>query len=209
MGDEMRKAFWPVVLGLGCILVTEAVAGQAKPAATAPASSAASKPVAPAASASGPSFRFVGTVRDVMHAMIEPFSNVIFDAVVTDVTAEGIKEKRPETDEEWDNVEHGAIALAESANLLRIPGRAIAEPREMNIDPEGPELPPAQIAIRVNRNRAKWLKHVGILQDAAVQALKYARAKDVAGLLKVGETIDTACENCHLEYWYPDDAKNR
>jgi len=23
------------------------------------------------------------------------------------------------------------------------------------------------------------------------------------GLLDAGETIDTACENCHLKYWYP------
>jgi hypothetical protein len=129
--------------------------------------------------------------------------------VVINVTADGINEKRPQTEEDWDMVEHGAIALAEAANLLRIPGRPIAQPNEMNVDPEGPELPPAQIAIKVNRSRAKWLKHVGNLQDAAVQALKAARAKDVAGLLKVGETIDTACENCHLEYWYPDDAKNR
>jgi hypothetical protein len=203
---EMRKAFWPLVIGLACILVTQVAAAQAKPVTPTAPPSTTSKP---ASNAAAPVFRFIGTVRDVMHVMIEPAADVLFDSVVIDVTADGIKERKPETEEDWDKVEHGAIALAESANLLRVAGRPIAQPHEMNVDPEGPELPPAQIAIKVNRSRAKWIKYVGALQDAAVQALKFARAKDVDGLVKVGEAIDTACENCHLEYWYPDDAKNR
>ena len=210
MSVQMRRAFWPTVLGLTCLVASELTAGQAKPAPPPPARPTTSKPPAPTAAASTTaSFRFVGTVRDIMHVMIEPFADAIFDAIVVDVTADGIKERRPETAEDWDVVEHGALGLAEAANLLRMAGRPIAAPHEMNVDPEGPELPPAQIAIRVNRSRTRWLKHVGTLQDAAVQALKAARAKDVDGVLKVGETIDEACESCHLEYWYPDDAKNR
>jgi len=25
--------------------------------------------------------------------------------------------------------------------------------------------------------------------------------------LEVGDALDKACENCHLQYWYPDDKK--
>jgi hypothetical protein len=34
-----------------------------------------------------------------------------------------------------------------------------------------------------------------------------AKAKDKDELLNVGEAIDTACESCHVVYWYPDEKK--
>ena len=41
------------------------------------------------------------------------------------------------------------------------------------------------------------------LPDAAVPALKATESRDPKALLDAGEGIDTACENCHLKYWYP------
>jgi cytochrome c556 len=41
------------------------------------------------------------------------------------------------------------------------------------------------------------------LHDAVLPALKAIEEKDVKGLSDAGEKIDTACENCHLKYWYP------
>ena len=66
-------------------------------------------------------------------------------------TAAGIREKRPETDDEWDELEHRALAIAEAVNLVKMPDRPMANKGEMNVDPEGPELPPAEIAARVKR----------------------------------------------------------
>ena len=77
------------------------------------------------------------------------------------------------------------------------------------VDPEGPELPPAEIAARVNRTRALWNRYADELQDAAVQTLALIEKKDAKGLFEFGGALDMACENCHLEYWYPDDKKNR
>jgi len=70
-------------------------------------------------------------------------------------------------------------------------------------------LPPAQIAAKVNRTRAKWNKYANALQDLAVKTLAVVAKKDVQGLFDIGGDLDQACENCHLEYWYPDDKKNR
>ena len=33
------------------------------------------------------------------------------------------------------------------------------------------------------------------------------KAKNVDALFQAGSDIDRACENCHLEYWYPGDKK--
>jgi hypothetical protein len=177
------------------------------PSAPAPATAAAKRPAT--TPSAGERFIYIASVRDIMHVLVEANADKIFDAVAIDVTAAGIREKRPETDEEWDELEHAALALAEAVNLIKMPDRPMARKGEMNIDPEGPELPPAEIAARVKRTRARWNRYANELQDAAVQALSFIEKKDVKGLFEFGGALDMACENCHLEYWYPDDKKNR
>jgi hypothetical protein len=41
------------------------------------------------------------------------------------------------------------------------------------------------------------------LHDAGMEALAAIDARSGSGLLAAGERLDTACENCHLKYWYP------
>jgi hypothetical protein len=218
----MRKAVWLGVGTLVAFLAVEVTARQtaaAKPTAPATAATpAASKPAATKpASAPAPGvlptsksgFRFVGSVRDIMHILVEPNADKIFDSVAIDVNETGIHEQKPETDEQWDELEHAAIGLAEAVNLIKMVGRPMAQPGEMNLDPQGPELAPVVIAAKVNRSRPLWNKHANHLQDLAVKTLQVVAKKDYKGLFDIGGDLDQACENCHLEYWYPDDKKNR
>ena len=62
--------------------------------------------------------------------------------------------------------------------------------------------------MRINQDRAAFMNFARALHDAVLPALKSIEAKDVKGLSDAGEHIDTACENCHLKYWYPDQFKN-
>src|SRR5438094_90123 len=62
---------------------------------------------------------------------------------------------------------------------------------------------PPQMEKLINDDRASFIKLARALQDAGATALKAIDAKNAEGLLDAGETIDTACENCHLKYWYP------
>jgi hypothetical protein len=167
------------------------------------------RPAAASRAAADSPVQYVGTIREIMHAIVEPASDAIFDSVEINVTLEGISEKQPRTDAEWEAVEHGAIALAEAVVLMKMPGRPVARPDEMNIDPEGPELPPSQVAAHIARLPDEWNKYSDGLQRAAIQTINFARARDVKGLYEVGTTIDDACEACHLVFWYPDDAKYR
>jgi hypothetical protein len=41
-------------------------------------------------------------------------------------------------------------------------------------------------------------------RDVANTAVKAAEAKRKQDFGDVNEAIDTACENCHLRFWYPD-----
>ncbi len=118
-----------------------------------------------------PPFKTVGTLAEVMEANITSASTVIFDAVVYN---NGVLEHAPKTDEEWEAVEHGAIALAESANLLLLPGRAIDE--------------------------GEWVKMTHALTAAAVRARDAALAKNLDQLFDAGGAVYDTCTACHAKY---------
>jgi hypothetical protein len=207
----MRKVLWVGVAVTVATLAVEVTAQQAPKSAPAPTTAAAANPAAskPATPTPGSGIRFVASVRDVMHILVEPNADKIFESVAIDVNESGIHEHKPQTEEEWDEIEHSAIAIAEAVNLIKMVGRPMAQPGELNDDPEGPELPPAQIAAHVNRTRTQWNKYANALQDIALKTLTVVKKKDTAALFDIGGDLDMACENCHLEYWYPDEKKRK
>ena len=152
-------------------------------------------------------YRPTATVKDIMDSLVDPGSDVLWDSVETIVSAKGTEEKAPHTDEEWKNVRNHAIMLLEATNLLQMPGRHVAKPGEKADDPKV-ELAPEQIETLINQDRASWIKFAHGLHDATMESCKAIENKDVEGLLNSGDGIDKACENCHLKYWYPNEAKN-
>jgi len=152
-------------------------------------------------------YELIGTVHDIMEGIVDPASDVLFDAVATDITAQGVVEKRPRTDDDWERVEAAAIALVEGPNMIKMPGRRVARPGEKTKSegPDAPELTAEEIQAKINADRAKFLKYANELQNQAIKALDIVRRKDAEGLFNIGEDIDEACEACHLEYWYPND----
>jgi hypothetical protein len=163
----------------------------------------AAKPAAPA-----PDYRLTGTIKDIMDGVVDPSADYLWDSVATIVTRKGTEERRPRTDEDWKNVRRRAIALAEAPNLLMMEGRKVAKPGEKSENP-GIELGPEDIQQILDGDRATFIQRARALQDAAQQALAAIDRKDVDGLSNAGETIDEACEQCHLKYWYPPDAEAR
>src|SRR5688572_8488746 len=99
---------------------------------------------APPPAAPQPEYRPMATVKDLMTDVIDPNADGVWEAVGTIATPEGIEERAPKTDEEWQAVRRHAIALIEAANLLLIPGRPIARAHEKSVAP-GVELEPAEI----------------------------------------------------------------
>ena len=148
----------------------------------------------------------VGSIRDVMHNIVEYNAFKIFDSVAVTVTLKGTDEKQPRTEDEWDEVFHAAVTLAESPNLLVTPGRRVSAPEEENSSDGPEELTPKQIQARIDANRNLWLKHVAELQNVGKEAMQIVTSKNAKGLFEIGEKIDRVCENCHLEFWYPGEA---
>jgi mono/diheme cytochrome c family protein len=61
-----------------------------------------------------PTFKPVGDVKQIMHAVVIPSSTTVFRVEV----------EAPKDDKEWEAVVNAALAMAEAGNLLMIPGRA-------------------------------------------------------------------------------------
>ena len=70
--------------------------------------------LAVATMAQAPVFQPVGTVRQMMLGIVAPTSDVIFK----------VPNQAPKDDKEWKTVQDSALMLAESGNLLLLPGRA-------------------------------------------------------------------------------------
>jgi len=116
----------------------------------------------------------VATVKQIMRGIVSPAANVVFEAVSTTVSAAGIEENQPRTDEEWDNVGANAAALIESANMLVTGNRAI--------------------------DKQQWAAMAQALADAGKTVLKATSAKDAEGVLAAGEVLNESCDGCHRQY---------
>jgi hypothetical protein len=82
----------------------------------------------------------------------------------------------------WVAVENASLALAESANLLSIPGRTCAN---------GAPVP---------MNDPAWATFVQQLRDASTKAYAAAQAKDQSRMAEIGETLSVACAGCHRKW---------
>jgi hypothetical protein len=147
-------------------------------------------------------FRPTSTIKELMDSEVDPSADALWESVATIVSAAGIEEKQPKTPEEWAEVRRRAVTLVEATNLLLMEGRHVAKPGE-KAENEEVELGPEEIEKLINEDRAAWEKNAHTLNDAAMVALKAIDSKNAQGLLDAGEGIDSACENCHLKYWYP------
>jgi hypothetical protein len=101
-------------------------------------------------------------------------------------------------------VRHGALALAEAANMLMIPGRRVARPGEKSETP-GVELEPEEMDALIAKDPVAFHKRATDLRAAAIEVLAAVDKKDADKVFEIGEHIERACENCHSQYWYPNE----
>lgn len=164
----------------------------------------ATKPAAPVASVKPDAQGFIPqfSIQEIMESIVMPAAQTLWDSVAVDVTEKGTIEKGPVTDEDWAKLRWTAVELAESTNLLVVPGRRAAPPGTKSENPDS-ELEPEQIQALMTKNRAAFVAHAHVLHEAAMEALRAIDARKLDGISDAGGTIDAACEGCHLQFWYP------
>ena len=137
--------------------------------------------------------------------MISPSSKIVFEAVST-VTVKGKEQQKvPTTDAEWAVVRSAALKMVEASKLITMDGRHVA--RNLNAKGNEGELSLKEVEALLAKNRPTFNKLAREFGDVAGTALKAAEKKDVDGVFASAGDLDTACENCHLTFWYPDQDK--
>ena len=155
--NEFEGTNMKTIVSIGVVLIFVALAGIAQQqVAVEQQSSSETAPKVP--------YRIVGTMSQLMVDIIFPTSDDLFYIV----------RKPPSNDAEWGAIERSALTLAESANLLTMPGRA--------------------------RDQDKWMADSRLLLDAANLAFKAAKAKDYDAIVALNEQLVTSCITCHQDY---------
>lgn len=144
-------------------------------------------PAAPVA----PTQQVHADLNQLMRGTLYAAANVVFSAQADDPTAK----KWPEFHDPamstdplistfggWVAVENAALALAESTNLMAIPGRLCSNGVPVPITDPG------------------WMKFVQDTRDISMQAYKAAQAKSQEQIFKVSETLSTNCSACHRRW---------
>jgi cytochrome c556 len=165
---------------------------------------AATKPAAPVASAKPDTQGFIPqfSILEIMESIVMPAAQVIWDSVAVDVTDKGTIEKSPVTEEDWATLRATAVTLAEATNLLVVPGRRVAPPGTKSENPDA-ELSPEEMQALIAKQRPAFVAHAHVLHEAAMEALRAIDARNNDRISDAGGAIDSACEGCHLQFWYP------
>src|SRR5215468_8218034 len=111
----------------------------------------------PAQTAAAPAMKPVVSVKELMRFTIDPAGDYVFDAVTWDISKKGTVETKPRNDEDWEKVKIGAVTLAEAIYLLKVP-RPFAPDGDVNnsTGPNPPELSPAQIKAKLDKDPVLW-----------------------------------------------------
>lgn len=111
-----------------------------------------------------PSPHPVGNMGELMRLVIYPTSDAVFY----------ISTRTPRTDAEWTDLQAKTLMLAESANLLMLPGLA--------------------------RDRDRWMADAKLMLDAGTDAFKAARGRNLEALEAVNDALYESCVSCHRHY---------
>ena len=138
----------------------------------------------------------------MMRAIPFPSSNIIFDTQSEDPGKAAAKKPGEAVSHSatasfsgvyggWQAVENNALAIAETANLLLVPGRVCENGRPAPVD------------------REDFKKFAAGLADAGKAAYKAAQSKNLDAMVDVSGTVADACAACHEVYRDKDDNKDR
>jgi hypothetical protein len=130
-------------------------------------------------------------LNQLMRGVFYPAANVVFSA-----QADNPADAKPNAGQDpsmatdplmstfggWQAVENASLALAESTNLLLIPGRVCSNGTSAPI------------------KEAEWATFVQQVRDASMKAYKAAQAKDQDQMIAISETLSASCNNCHRRY---------
>ena len=130
--------------------------------------------LAPACAPEPQPYDEVADIKQLMLSVIEPASDIYWQSVGTIMTLEGTENIAPETFAEWEAVRNAAMVLAESGNLLMLPGRRQDDPQ--------------------------WVALSQSLIARSRLAMDAAKSRDPSAVFEAGGELYVVCNECHANF---------
>jgi len=125
---------------------------------------AAQAPAPAPAAAPKPPTKNVGTMSELMVNILKPVSDAVFY----------VESRTPANGDEWTILEGQALMVAETANLLMMPGRA--------------------------RDQKQWMADSKLMLDAGEAAFRAAKTRKVEAVAAISDQLYESCTTCHVHY---------
>lgn len=120
-----------------------------------------------------PTFRPYVDTKTFMEHVLTPAAKIVWSVNATVIDANGEHDLSPKSDADWEEIVSGAATLAEAANALMIPQRALD---------------------------SQWNAYAKELGEAAGKAYTAAETHDLKTISKVSDRLDGICAACHRHY---------
>jgi len=120
-----------------------------------------------------PPFQPYVDMKTFMEHVLTPAAKIVWSVNAVVIDAKGERDLSPKSDADWEEIVSGAATLAEAANALMIPQRAL--------DPQ-------------------WNAYAKKLGDAAARAYMAAEAHDPKTISAISDRLDGICAACHRHY---------
>jgi hypothetical protein len=155
----MRKT-WERLVTIGSLTLLVACGGDGEPASQ-QSMTTALLPVPPSTS-----------INAVMVGLVDHASHHLWDL--------SLEEMAPESEADWEEVEHHAIQLIAGGTYITVGGTGVLDANWVQ--------------------QAGWQAFAQDVSDAGVAAYDAALRRDLNGVLSAGDSLILACEGCHEEY---------
>ncbi|MDZ4759595.1 MAG: hypothetical protein SGJ21_00800 [Alphaproteobacteria bacterium] len=114
------------------------------------------------------------TMQELMARVIDPAADGVWLNQGWVIDSGGTRELFPTDEAGWFAVESAAASIAETSNLLLLPGRAVDDER--------------------------WTDYAHKLYDAGINARKAAESRDKQAFFDAGGAIYVVCRDCHARF---------
>lgn len=120
-----------------------------------------------------PPFQPYVDMKTFMEHVLTPAAKIVWSVNAVVIDTNGERDLSPKSDADWEEIVSGAATLAEAANALMIPQRALD---------------------------LQWSAYAKKLGDAAGKAYAAAEAQDLKTISAISDRLDGICAACHRHY---------
>jgi hypothetical protein len=145
------------------------------------------------------------TVHDIMKNKVDVNADALWDLTNPALANDASLDPAKVDDATWDKMAMRAQAVGDAAGeLAHLKTLKLINPGDKIADQGTFGNQPADVQAHLDRNPDDFRQFAGVLQADLADVVKYSKAHDAKKLTPLIDQLDGVCENCHLEFWYPD-----